>query len=170
MASGTDGQIITYDASGNPTAVGPGTDGQVLTSTGAGSPPAFEAVAASGLSSKYASFTRNMSSGAGTSAITGVGFQPTAVIFLAAVAGAGQASIGFQDSSMSGESLVDRQLMTADDWDTGAWNGRPINIVLASSVNYDGRITSYDSDGFTVTWSVRGSPTGTLKIRALCFK
>tara|TARA_R100000742_G_C4275606_1_gene96184 strand:+ start:666 stop:2117 length:1452 start_codon:yes stop_codon:yes gene_type:complete len=42
QAGGTDGQIITYDASGNPTAVGPGTDGQVLTSTGAGSPPAFE--------------------------------------------------------------------------------------------------------------------------------
>ena len=42
MASGTDGQIITYDASGDPVAVGPGTDGQVLTSTGAGSPPAFE--------------------------------------------------------------------------------------------------------------------------------
>ena len=43
MAGGTDGQIITYDASGDPVAVGPGTDGQVLTSTGAGSPPAFEA-------------------------------------------------------------------------------------------------------------------------------
>ena len=42
MAGGTDGQIITYDASGNPVAVGPGTDGQALTSTGAGSPPAFE--------------------------------------------------------------------------------------------------------------------------------
>ena len=49
MASGTDGQIITYDASGNPTAVGPGTDGQILTSTGAGSPPAFEALPASGV-------------------------------------------------------------------------------------------------------------------------
>ena len=47
QAAGTDGQIITYDASGNPTAVGPGTDGQVLTSTGAGSPPAFEALPAS---------------------------------------------------------------------------------------------------------------------------
>ena len=46
MASGTDGQVITYDASGNPVAVGPGTDGQVLTSTGAGSPPAFENVPA----------------------------------------------------------------------------------------------------------------------------
>lgn len=48
MASGTDGQIITYDASGDPVAVGPGTDGQVLTSTGAGSPPAFEDAAGGG--------------------------------------------------------------------------------------------------------------------------
>ena len=48
MKAGTDGHIITYDASGNPTTVGPGTDGQVLTSTGAGSPPAFEDVPAGG--------------------------------------------------------------------------------------------------------------------------
>ena len=49
MAGGTDGQVITYDASGNPVAVGPGTDGQVLTSTGAGSPPAFEDAAGGGV-------------------------------------------------------------------------------------------------------------------------
>jgi len=42
LATGTDGKIITWDANGAPTVVGPGTDGQVLTSTGAGSPPAFE--------------------------------------------------------------------------------------------------------------------------------
>ena len=48
MAGGTDGQIITYDASGDPVAVGPGSDGEVLTSTGAGSPPAFEAAAGGG--------------------------------------------------------------------------------------------------------------------------
>ena len=42
MAHGTDGQIITYDASGAPVALGPGSDGEVLTSTGSGSPPAFE--------------------------------------------------------------------------------------------------------------------------------
>ena len=48
LDDGTDGQIITYDANGNPVAVGPGTDGQVLTSTGAGSPPAFEDAAAGG--------------------------------------------------------------------------------------------------------------------------
>ena len=50
LADGTDGQVITYDANGNPIAVGPGTDGQVLTSTGAGSPPAFEAASAGGIS------------------------------------------------------------------------------------------------------------------------
>ena len=48
MASGTDGNIISYDASGNPVAIATGSDGQVLTSTGAGSPPAFEALPASG--------------------------------------------------------------------------------------------------------------------------
>ena len=45
MASGTDGNIISYDASGNPVAIATGSDGQVLTSTGAGSPPAFETLA-----------------------------------------------------------------------------------------------------------------------------
>ena len=48
MAGGTDGNIISYDASGNPVAIATGSDGQVLTSTGAGSPPAFEAAAAGG--------------------------------------------------------------------------------------------------------------------------
>ena len=45
MASGTDGNLISYDASGNPVAVATGNDGQVLTSTGAGSPPVFETLA-----------------------------------------------------------------------------------------------------------------------------
>ena len=48
MVAGTDGNIISYDASGNPVAIATGTDGQVLTSTGAGSPPAFEAAAGGG--------------------------------------------------------------------------------------------------------------------------
>ena len=48
MASGTDGNIISYDASGNPVAIATGSDGQVLTSTGAGSPPAFEALPGGG--------------------------------------------------------------------------------------------------------------------------
>ena len=41
MASGTDGNIISYDASGNPVAVATGSAGQILTSAGAGAPPTF---------------------------------------------------------------------------------------------------------------------------------
>tara|TARA_R110002050_G_scaffold166888_1_gene297452 strand:- start:138 stop:1130 length:993 start_codon:yes stop_codon:yes gene_type:complete len=41
MAPGTDGNIISYDASGNPVAVATGSVGQVLTSAGAGAPPTF---------------------------------------------------------------------------------------------------------------------------------
>jgi hypothetical protein len=46
MASGTGGNLITYDASGNPAHVATGTSGQVLTSNGAGAAPTFQAVAA----------------------------------------------------------------------------------------------------------------------------
>ena len=46
MASGTDGNIISYDASGNPVAIATGNDGQVLTSAGVGQPPAFETISA----------------------------------------------------------------------------------------------------------------------------
>jgi len=46
MASGTDGNIISYDASGNPVHVATGSAGQVLTSAGAGAPPTFATVSA----------------------------------------------------------------------------------------------------------------------------
>ena len=49
LASGTDGNLISYDTSGNPVAVATGNDGQVLTSTGAGSPPAFETLPVGGI-------------------------------------------------------------------------------------------------------------------------
>ena len=49
MAGGTDGNIISYDASGDPVAIATGDDGQVLTSTGAGSAPAFEDAGGGGL-------------------------------------------------------------------------------------------------------------------------
>jgi len=46
MAGGTDGELITYDASGNPATVAVGTSGQVLTSNGAGSAPTMQTVSA----------------------------------------------------------------------------------------------------------------------------
>jgi len=51
MASGTDGNIISYDASGNPVAIATGNSGQVLTSAGAGAQPSFQTIAAAAITS-----------------------------------------------------------------------------------------------------------------------
>ncbi len=48
MAGGTDGNLITYDACGNPAFVATGTCSQVLTSNGAGAAPTFQAAAGGG--------------------------------------------------------------------------------------------------------------------------
>jgi hypothetical protein len=45
LANGTDGELITWDASGAPTTVAVGTSGHVLTSNGAGAAPTFQAAA-----------------------------------------------------------------------------------------------------------------------------
>jgi hypothetical protein len=49
MAGGTDGNLITYDASGDPAYVATGAATNVLTSNGAGAAPTFQAPAAGGL-------------------------------------------------------------------------------------------------------------------------
>ena len=46
MASGTDGNVITYDTSGNPAAVATGSSGQVLTSAGADAVPTMATLSA----------------------------------------------------------------------------------------------------------------------------
>ena len=47
-ASGTDGNLISYDTSGNPVAVATGSSGQVLTSNGAGAAPTFQTASGGG--------------------------------------------------------------------------------------------------------------------------
>ena len=49
MAGGTDGNLITYDTSGNPAYVATGTSGHVLTSAGADAVPAFAAAVGAGV-------------------------------------------------------------------------------------------------------------------------
>ena len=53
MAPGTDGNIISYDANGDPVAIATGSDGQVLTSAGANAQPAFETLSGLGDVNEY---------------------------------------------------------------------------------------------------------------------
>ena len=53
MAGGTDGNLITYDTSGDPAYIATGTSGHVLTSAGADAVPSFQAAASSGINSPW---------------------------------------------------------------------------------------------------------------------
>ena len=67
MAHGTDGELITYDATGAPANVAVGTSGQVLTSGGTGVAPTFQTAAGGGKVLQVVSFT---SSTQGSTSIT----------------------------------------------------------------------------------------------------
>tara|TARA_R110000782_G_scaffold191265_1_gene281106 strand:- start:808 stop:1599 length:792 start_codon:yes stop_codon:yes gene_type:complete len=62
LKAGTDGELITWDASGNPAAVAAGSSTQVLTSNGAGAAPTFQAPAAGGSWTFISSATASTSS------------------------------------------------------------------------------------------------------------
>ncbi len=86
MAPGTDGNIISYDASGNPVAVATGSAGQVLTSAGAGAPPTF----------------------ATPSAFTGLGYSSVYLTGDASISGFGYLSsnLGIYNQSPAGSGRV----------------------------------------------------------------
>lgn len=116
------------------------------------------------VSSTSVTFTRDMTTATGTQAVTGVGFTPTAIIFVYAISGTTQEGVGFADSSKTGRN---RNYLTPTGWFVG-----PQAIAAStSSGNYQiGDVSTYDSDGFTISWTKAGSPTGTLTVHALCFR
>lgn len=110
---------------------------------------------------KIGSFTRDLSAAGGNVAYTGVGFKPSSVIFFATFPGVSM-SVGASDST-AGNGVYYR--IGAGSNVNGFTNGAATNasFYLESAANQyqAGSITSYDADGFTLTWSKANSPTGT---------
>ena len=75
MAGGTDGNLITYDTSGDPAYVATGTATHVLTSNGAGAAPTFQAPAAGGKFASYAILADQKTSGTGGGTFTSGSWQ-----------------------------------------------------------------------------------------------
>jgi len=80
MASGTDGNIISYDTSGNPVAVATGSSGQVLTSAGAGAVPSFQAAGGGAILKVYSKMFEGGETLSGTFSETAVSGYVTATI------------------------------------------------------------------------------------------
>ena len=118
-------------------------------------------------SSFQGSFSRVLTVASGTQAITGVGFKPSSIIFLAVRDNSDGASWGFSDANLNDSGFGDRGGFVAGTW---AFSASAISFVDAGPVTYAGNVSSIDIDGFTINWVKTGATTGTFQIRYLAFK
>lgn len=112
----------------------------------------------------FGSFTRDLTLAAGTQIITGVGFTPKHVIFHSGNNATVQCSWGCNNVTTINaisKSFSGSLFLTMTDFS--------IHLSAASGVNSKAYISSFDSDGFTLTWSKSGSPTGTADIFYIAF-
>lgn len=108
---------------------------------------------------------RDSSLASGTQAITGIGFKPSIIQFIG-----GQSETvefcwhGFANATTN--QCYTRR--TASSFEAqGAFS---IFVYQDLSNTYKGKILTMDSDGFTITWTRTGTPTGTLQIKFMASK
>lgn len=117
-----------------------------------------------GVSVKAGQFTRDTSLASGTQVITGVGFLSKGVIFMAAESGTDEVAFGLDGNADAAYGVFDDNGASAGNWVVGGGNTSISMRENGSGTSYDGEITTLGSDGFTITWSKSGSPTGTATI------
>lgn len=116
---------------------------------------------------KVGTFARNLATATGNQAVTGIGFEPKAVLFISTESGvAFMFSMGV-DTLTATKDMFDRSNTTADSWSPDT----------ASSINSEraaggcqGKLDSLDADGFTVFFTKSGAPVGTLQIIYMAIK
>ena len=113
-----------------------------------------------GVTTKIGTLTRIMSAVNEDVAQTGLGFTPSAIIFAGVARGGQEATTMFCTlSSMQG-------ITRTTSW--YATNNLEIYPVAGGRCN--AVLKSFDADGFTLTWSKTGSPTGFFDVIYLAFR
>lgn len=154
LADGTDGELITWDASGVPATVSVGTSGHVLTSNGAGAAPTFQASPSVALGTEQAStsgtsidFT-SISSDAKQITINLVGVSTSGTDHILVQLGD---SGGVETSGYSGSgSFMDTAVATGNPTD-----GFHMRSAAAASVRH-GTLTLTLEDATNNTWVAQG--------------
>lgn len=130
-------------------------------------------VALGRLNSKIINSSYTMSTASGNVSYTGVGFKPTSIMAFANVGNGGStdaASWGFSDSSLAANCLEHK---TSTGYYTGQAGGYGDNLLIVLDENGSWQSASpysYDTDGFTLSWSKSNSPAGTAYLTFLCFR
>lgn len=115
------------------------------------------------LRAKTVTITRDLTVASGNVAYTGAGFTPTAL-----VACGGPAS-GIQYQTVFG--MADSARGGSDATFNGGIVSVPALIYLTDATGahtQQASVASYDADGFTLTWTKSGTPTGTATIYIMC--
>ena len=160
MAGGTDGNIITYDASGNPAVIATGTRGHFLKSAGAGAAPTF----ADAGNSKNGLITLDVTTATGTVAVTSLGFTPKNIIFFAVMT-TNMGNVGAW--GMLGN--MTRGVSAYVDYEDVYNYNAAVQIRSVAGAHQQIDLSSLDSDGFTLSHIKTGSPTGTAGIFWMAF-
>jgi hypothetical protein len=112
------------------------------------------------LLTKVKEYTRTATTGAGDVSYTGIGFKPTTLEAYVIVDGTSYACWGFADSGKAGASTYTYWGSTAQVFHSYAYF---VDIGMSSAWSR-ADVKSYDDDGFTLTWTKTGSPSGTINI------
>jgi hypothetical protein len=112
--------------------------------------------------------SRSMTLATGTQAYTGIGFRPTWVHFLAVKTTPNSASSTGFDNASDARCLFNDHQTVANRYNLD--DNESMFIVRTAGNTYGGRITTMDSDGFTVQWTRTGAPTDNLLFRAMVHK
>lgn len=124
-----------------------------------------------GLSSKTGSLTRSTNAATGSVAYTGIGFQPTSIMFFTAQ-GDSSGNIfslsGIVDSSKAGRASAGYGALNVT---TNAANAIILGDGGSFASGQTAVVASFDSDGFTLSWTKVGSATGyTATVNFIAFK
>jgi hypothetical protein len=114
------------------------------------------------------SASRNMTLPSGTQTTTSIPFKPSAVIFFSARGGSvGEMCMGLDDGTRS-HSITDFYNTTPDIWSENT--SFSIRINQGGGNTYEGTITAFTADGFTITWTRTGAPTGIVGFYYMAFR
>jgi len=111
--------------------------------------------------------TRDVTTATGTQAVTGVGFKPSHILFICGINLSNKMSIGIDDNTVN-QGIADNHASTADTF--SASTTYSIYAEFGGGASYAGTLSSLDADGFTISWTKAGSPTGTLAVMYLAFR
>lgn len=115
---------------------------------------------------KAGSLSRDMTAASGNVAYTGIGFRPSAIFLLANVNGTVAVSWGFTTGVSNNVSILDNN-------GTGTYaisTNKSVYLSTSAGNDQQAALASFDGDGFTLSWTKSGAPTGTGTVMFLAMR